>query len=397
MRVKEAVEGVLDLLRGSGFLETTIRDFYSRFYNPLLAAHGDRELSQEMLARCSEEEHGKDILDREAGTLSLREKRCRLAYARLLDYEGGVASVVAHAWPGSPPVGGREAEALAACMEHRRTAGDCEITRNQKARILTRFLAANPFQELDDAGIGEHQRSFLERGCGMHTAKREMAEIRKFLEFAHGRGHVGDDHAGAFPDIKALDGAKIPSVYSSDEIRQILDWMEKRTGTHAKRDYAIAVLVSTYGIRASDIAHMKAGDIDFERGTITIVQHKTGATTVLGLTAHAGRAAAEHVLDERPPARCGRLFLRKDGHAFSNKTAGRAIHDGIIASGVDPNGRKAGSHSLRFSRATALINEGHSVFAIARMPGHTTAATTRRCAQVDMARLSMCALEVPHA
>lgn len=396
MIVKNAVQGVLSILKASGRSETTIKDSYRVFYNPLLAKHATDVLCRDMLGRCSQEKYGKDVLDVTTWPLSLKERGCRLAYTRLLDYAGGATEIVTHIWSESAPIGDLEATALEAYRAFRCTAGDCEITRDQKIGILRRFLATNPFCELDDERIHVYRKAFLERNCGVYTMKREMEEVKKFLDFACVQGYIKENCSAAFPSIKAVQEDRAPSIYSGDEIRQFLDHMEHQTGEHAKRNYAIAVLISTYGIRANDIARMKAEAIDFERGLISFSQSKTGTEAVLDLTAHAGKAVAAYVLDERPPAECDRLFLKSDGAALSNKTVGCIIHDGIVASGIDLNGRKSGPHSLRFSRATALINEGHSVFAIAQVLGHTAAATTRRYAQVDMAHLSMCALEVPH-
>jgi len=57
--------------------------------------------------------------------------------------------------------------------------------------------------------------------------------------------------------------------------------------------------------------------------------------------------------------------------------------------------RKYGSHSLRYSLASSLINDGQSIFTVANILGQTSAETARLYAKVDISRLSRCALEVP--
>ena len=48
-----------------------------------------------------------------------------------------------------------------------------------------------------------------------------------------------------------------------------------RSGSIGKRDYAMFLLATRLGLRASDIANLRFIDIDWENDEITITQYKT--------------------------------------------------------------------------------------------------------------------------
>jgi site-specific recombinase XerD len=124
-------------------------------------------------------------------------------------------------------------------------------------------------------------------------------------------------------------------------------------------------------------------------------QSKTGTVIRHKILPHVGNALAEYILNERIGNDSALLFLKSNGDGLSSKTISGVVRNGFLSSGIDIGARKYGSHSLRHSAASALINEGHSIFSVANVLGQTSAATARLYAKVDFSRLSACALEVP--
>ena len=82
-------------------------------------------------------------------------------------------------------------------------------------------------------------------------------------------------------------------------------------------DRAIRLLVARTGLRPSDIAGLRLGDIDWRAGRITVTQHKTGVLVTLPLLADVGAAIAGYLLDGRPmPAviACSSAFRPRTSH-----------------------------------------------------------------------------------
>jgi integrase len=54
------------------------------------------------------------------------------------------------------------------------------------------------------------------------------------------------------------------------------------------------------GLRACDVKALRLTDIDWRRGEICIVQHKTGKPLALPLTTDVGEALKDYILHARP-------------------------------------------------------------------------------------------------
>ena len=64
-------------------------------------------------------------------------------------------------------------------------------------------------------------------------------------------------------------------------------------------------------------------------------------------------------------------------------------------SGIDFSGKKHGSHSLRSSLATSMVNDGIDYDSIRKVLGHESGNAIKHYARVDAAMLRRCALESP--
>jgi integrase/recombinase XerD len=109
-----------------------------------------------------------------------------------------------------------------------------------------------------------------------HAARLDMNIVKKFLQFCHERGFVQHEFSPLFPCKALPKGTQIPSVYSPHEIAELLDYLKYRKTPNQKRDYAIALMIATFGIRIKDVADMNIHAIHWDHETITVTQSKTG-------------------------------------------------------------------------------------------------------------------------
>ena len=278
---------------------------------------------------------------------------------------------------------------LRSCAE----AGNAKRTLFRKRDSIKRFLSVNALSAVTPSVIYEYMLSF--KGKSAYYQKREMDEVKKFL--AHcARGRIVEhDFNHAFPHIKAAKDSKIPSVFTGEEIKELLLCLSARDSKNKLRDYTMVLLMSVYGFRSIDVANLDFRCLDFDNGVIMFSQSKTGNAVRHKILPHVGNALADYILHERPDSSLPTLFLQSNGNGLSSKTVSGVVRKGFLASGIDIGMRKYGSHSLRHSVASGLINDGYSIFAIANVLGRTSAETARLYAKVDLARLALCALEVP--
>jgi hypothetical protein len=76
------------------------------------------------------------------------------------------------------------------------------------------------------------------------------------------------------------------------------------------RDYAIFLLIATYGLRASEIVAIGPDDIRWRQGNLRIHQRKTSSPLELPLTNEVSAALVKHLQQTPPPASYRRIFLR---------------------------------------------------------------------------------------
>lgn len=87
--------------------------------------------------------------------------------------------------------------------------------------------------------------------------------IRQYLSFLFRSGFLDEDFSETLPQVKKLRYAGIPHIWSKEELKAILNAVDRMSPT-GKRDYAIMLLVIQTGFRAADIRLLKLKDIDWK-------------------------------------------------------------------------------------------------------------------------------------
>ncbi len=99
--------------------------------------------------------------------------------------------------------------------------------------------------------------------------------LRLFLRYVYDVGIIDKDCSIYILPDNYSKHSKIPTTYSEEEIRCILNAVNRASVT-GKRDYLILLLASEYGWRSSDIVNFRFEQIDWDKNTISFSQHKTG-------------------------------------------------------------------------------------------------------------------------
>nr|NQU91540.1 tyrosine-type recombinase/integrase [Bacteroidota bacterium] len=121
-----------------------------------------------------------------------------------------------------------------------------------------------------------------------------VSTIRFFFRFLFEERIIQYDLSAALQHYKWVKREKLPSVYTAKEVLQIETSIHREDAT-GKRDYAMTLLASRLGLRASDIAHLTFSNIDWEKGTITLSQFKTGKIIELPLLVDLGEAIIDYL------------------------------------------------------------------------------------------------------
>ena len=225
--------------------------------------------------------------------------------------------------------------------------------------------------------------------------RHEVGLVRNFLKYCFERGLIGFDPC-CFDDIKISEHKKLPSVFSSEEIKQLENSID-RSRPVGKRDYAMTLLASRLGIRADDICNLQFSNIDWDNCTISYIQQKTRTQVILPLLEEVGEAIIDYIMSGRPKTTSKHIFVSHTNPKTRLVRASLtiAIKKYFKYSRVNINGRHSGPHSLRHSLATALMNGGVQMPVISEIMGHKCTTSTMYYLKVDLNSLIDCSLIVP--
>jgi integrase len=163
------------------------------------------------------------------------------------------------------------------------------------------------------------------------------------------------------------------------------------------RDYAILMLLATYGLRAAEIVKLRLQDIDWRRDVLRVRHSKTGTYSELPLLREVGEAVLGYLEKVRPRCVHREVFLRlcaphrrfKEGSTLSTITRARLKTAGITRQG------KKGAHAFRHARAVSLLRSGVPLKVIGDVLGHTSAEAVGVYLKLATEDLRAIGLELP--
>lgn len=234
-----------------------------------------------------------------------------------------------------------------------------------------------------------HRASALTRS----QRKSMCASLRSFLRFLCLRGYVQRDLSSTVPVIPSFKLDRVPHALSREDISRILDAVDRSTRV-GRRDYAILLVLATYGIRNRQLCGLRLDDVDWQRETLRVRAAKGGRAVVLPLRPAVGEAIIDYLRDGRPPWPLREIFLRM--RAPMGPLRGNLIN--IIrtyARKAGVVGPHIGPRAWRHACATRILAEGHSLKTIGDMLGHRSVESTFVYTKVDVESLRQAALEWP--
>lgn len=191
----------------------------------------------------------------------------------------------------------------------------------------------------------------------------------------------------------------MPSYYTIDEINQILKQVDRST-KRGKRDFAILLLSIVYGLRNSDIVHLKKENILWNENKIELIQYKTKKLLELPLTENVKYALLDYLKNARPNIDSPYIFLpTKPPYTYIDMKNYSSLYKSaeqyIKKAGIDIGNRKRGLHSLRHSLASNMLKNNIEISTISGILGHSSIDVTNIYLSISEEQLRKLALEVP--
>jgi integrase/recombinase XerD len=233
---------------------------------------------------------------------------------------------------------------------------------------------------------GEHQG----RGSLQHV----VAHLRGFLRFLASRGEAPPGLETQIDTPRLYRFEQLPRALPWETVRAFLRAID-RTAPMGLRDYAMFVLIATYGLRTCEVAALKLDDIEWRARQIHIAQRKGGSLLSLPLTDEAGAALVGYLRRGRPKLACREVFLRCRAPAGVIKPTAvtEAFQGWSRRSGLKIPFQ--GPHCLRHSYAVHLLRQGIPLKTIGDVLGHRSAEATCMYLRLSIEDLRDVALALP--
>lgn len=256
-------------------------------------------------------------------------------------------------------------------------------------RVLERFLPS--------AGIGDWpmltpaivNRFVLTSTEGLSPGARQgrAGALRVLLRFLHRQGLITSDLSRAIPRGRTYRQVAIPRAIPWSEVERVLASIDRRSAG-GKRDYAMLMLLATYGLRAQEVAALTLSAIDWPRAQFHVLGRKAGNSTTYPLAAPVGEAIIDYLRNARPQSADRHLFLRLQA-PFTGLGGGFAVaHRATLAlrrAGITV--KRPGSHTFRHSCVQRLVEADVPFKEIGDYLGHRSEDATQVYAKVAVHKL----------
>lgn len=236
---------------------------------------------------------------------------------------------------------------------------------------------------------------------GQDVGRSRMGQItavlRSYLRFlaATGQGPAGLDAHIDSPRIYR--GERFPRALPWETVRTLLRVID-RTTLKGLRDYAMFLLIASYGLRASEVRALRLDDIHWRIRQIRVPRPKVGTALLLPLIDDIGAAILAYLRGGRPDSTDRHLFLRVESPLgpLGRGAIGDAFRAWARRAEIALSGR-CGPHSIRHALAVHLLREGASLKTIGDLLGHRSAESTGIYLRLDVDDLRDVALPLPAA
>jgi len=223
------------------------------------------------------------------------------------------------------------------------------------------------------------------------TVRNACGILRVFLRYLNREGVIAKDLSSLVEFPQSYRHAGVPRSISWEQVERVLAGIDRRSAS-GKRDYAMLLLLATYGLRAAEVASLTLDDIDWRNERLKVRERKAGNTTTYPLSAAVGAAIVDYLKNGRPSTTYREVFMRSCAPLApigSSAVITRAAHF-IRKAGISVP--RAGSHVLRHSCVQRLLNAHFSLKHIGDYVGHRSASSTQIYGKIAVEQLREIAL-----
>ena len=258
----------------------------------------------------------------------------------------------------------------------------------KQSSYLMDYLAAqgmNDFTAVTLDTVNAYIRTLA--GFSYKTVEQHICSLRAFFRFLYQEGIMPDDFAAKMPMVKARKQTAIPSVWTHEELKQLVGAID-RGSPKGRRDYAIILIACRLGLRCTDIKNLCFENFNWTEKKICFTQSKTGQPMELPLVPDVGWAVIDYLKYGRPKVDSSRIFVRHMAPFLpfaEGDHLDQLIKAYMVKAHIPMRGKHRGMHSLRHTMASVLLEKDTPLPVISDIIGHLDTNSTAVYLKVDMA------------
>ncbi len=273
----------------------------------------------------------------------------------------------------------------------RKQRGLAESTIYHCMRFMERFMAFRFGDKLGDlnAITPDDIVAFLCRlKAGSHPRRQKAlpSHIRSLFKFLFWSGKTKRDLAVSLPRV-ATASDHLPRYLKREEIQRLIESV-RTDDAIGRRNYAMLLLMARLGLRAPEVIAIQLGDIDWRAGEI-LIRGKGKLHDRMPLPTDVGEAIVDYIRNGRAGNSRILFVSAKTPHPpFKDaQILNTVLRDAFERTGLKPPQKYVGSHLLRHSLATDMLQKGASLEEIGDVLRHRSRMTTTIYAKYDIAAL----------
>jgi site-specific recombinase XerD len=211
---------------------------------------------------------------------------------------------------------------------------------------------------------------------GRITMQKVIAIMRSFLRFLAASGEIPIGLDRHLESPRHHRGEPLARALRWEDILSLLRGIDRST-LKGCRDYAMLLLIATYGLRRSEVSSLDIDDIQWRARVIRVPRPKVGTPLVVPLTDEVATALVDYLRQRAGESSERRLFLRV--RAPRGPIQATAVFDAFdfwtVRTGVHVPGL-SGPHVLRHGLAMHLLRQGTPLKTIGDLLGHRSVEST---------------------
>lgn len=217
------------------------------------------------------------------------------------------------------------------------------------------------------------------------SISRKTSSIRAFLKYLHIQGYVSSEILSRVVHPKTQE--KIMFALSKEEINNFLSAIDSSNDI-GKRNLSIIELLYGAGLRVSELANLKLGDVDYTTKVVKVLGK--GRKERLAPFNDEALSTLKNYLDIRnnfikEDKPTDNIYVNKSGTPLGVRSIQRLTNFISAKAGLL---KKATPHTMRHSYATHLLEAGASIKTVKELLGHASIAATQRYTHITIEKLS---------